>query len=176
MTLAFFILSALDLLGALQSSTTEEERRGFVEWIYRCQHPSGGFRGFTGACIPASSADEERKGNKWDPANLAATYFALASLAVLGDDFSRVRRKECLSWTREMQFGDGSFGEVMIEGKVEGGRDVRFCYCAAVVRWMLGGGNEEAGGNIDVDGLVGFIRRSQVSFYFYFEGLSGLQN
>jgi geranylgeranyl transferase type-1 subunit beta len=158
MTLAFFILSALDLLGALHTSATSHQRAAYVAWIYRCQHPRGGFRGFTGA----DAATEG--GGEWDPANVAATYFALASLAVLGDDLGGVRRRECLEWVREMQDVDGSFGEVKIGGRIEGGRDVRFCYCASAVRWMLGGGNERGEGDIDVEGLVGFVKGSQVSF------------
>lgn len=107
------------------------------------------------------------KSNKWDPANLASTYFALASLAVLGDDFGKVRRRECLAWVRGMQHSDGSFGEVMVDGEIKEGRDVRFCYCASVVRWILGGGRDGYGErDIDVEGLVGFVRASKVSFCF----------
>lgn len=44
MSLAFFALSSLDLLGAL-ASITPAEKAGYVEWIYAQQHPQGGFRG-----------------------------------------------------------------------------------------------------------------------------------
>ncbi|KAL8953649.1 MAG: hypothetical protein Q9222_000486 [Ikaeria aurantiellina] len=160
MTLAFFILCALDLLDALDSNTTEEERLAYVDWIYRCQHPGGGFRGFTGALV---ANDERNEGNEhWDPANIAATYFALANLAILGDDLQRVKGRECLDWLKRLQLDDGTFGEAVgKDGQVEGGRDMRFCYCAAVIRWILGGGNGEDE-DIDVPKLMLFLEASQV--------------
>ncbi len=162
-TLAFFILSALDLLGVLYEKTTEPERAAYIDWIYRCQHPDGGFRGFTGANVGEA---RNAANSCWDPANLAATYFSLAALAVLGDGLERVRRMECLNWMRRLQFSDGSFGEALGEGgEVDGPRDVRFCYCAAAVRWMLQIGQddkEDWAGDIDVDAMVGFVISSQV--------------
>lgn len=162
-TLAFFILSALDLLGVLHERTSEAERAAYIDWIYRCQHPDGGFRGFTGTDV----GEARNAGNScWDPANVAATYFSLAALTVLGDGLQRVRRRECLKWIKSLQLADGSFGEALGEsGKVEGGMDVRFCYCAAAVRWMLRLVSYEEEVNIvdiNVEALVGFITSSQV--------------
>lgn len=37
MTIAFFCLSALDLLGTLEEKTTDEERKRYREWIWRLQ-------------------------------------------------------------------------------------------------------------------------------------------
>lgn len=37
MTLLFFAISGLDLLGALDSSVSEEEKSSIVEWIYAQQ-------------------------------------------------------------------------------------------------------------------------------------------
>lgn len=102
----------------------------------------------------------------WDPANVAATYFSLAALTVLGDGLQRVRRRECLKWIKALQLADGSFGEGLGEsGKVDGGRDVRFCYCAAAVRWMLRLGSHDEDvdvADIDVEALLQFITSSQV--------------
>lgn len=71
-----------------------------------------------------------------------------------------------MKWIKALQLADGSFGESLGEsGKVEGGRDLRFCYCAAAVRWMLrlGSHDEEVDvADIDVEALVGFITSSQV--------------
>lgn len=158
-TLAFFTLSALDLLGVLHERTTADERAAYVKWIYRCQHPDGGFRGFTGA-----DAGQSRE-SCWDPANMAATYFSLASLLVLGDDMKQVKRKECLKWIRRLQLEDGSFGEAIGKGgKVEGGRDARYCYCAVAVRWILQAGEagEQNHEDINVGALIRFITSSQV--------------
>ncbi|KAL8813457.1 MAG: hypothetical protein Q9223_000216 [Gallowayella weberi] len=158
MTLAFFILCGLDLLGVLEINTTEADRVAYVDWIYRCQHPDGGFRGFTGADMGGERMEENQH---WDPANIAATYFALASLAILGDNLGRVKRIECLRWLRRLQLSDGTFGEALgIQGEAHSGRDMRFCYCAAAIKWILGGGEEDEE-DIDVDGLVRFIEASQ---------------
>ncbi|KAL9021659.1 MAG: hypothetical protein Q9185_001194 [Variospora sp. 1 TL-2023] len=160
MTLAFFTLCALDLLGALDTHTTEAERSAHAEWIYQCQHPDGGFRGFTGTDL----GDRRTKRNHhWDPANIAATYFALVSLAILGDDLARVEGSKCLTWLKRLQLRDGTFGEALSLGEeVQGGRDVRFCFCAAAIRWILGREAEaEAEGNIDVDKMMRFFEASQ---------------
>ena len=164
MTLALFTLSALDLLGVLHEKTTANERRDWIEWIYLCQHPEGGFRGFTGTDFGDELRNEENQ--HWDPANLAGTFFALAALAVLGDDFGRVRRRQCLEWLKKLQWEDGSFGEVLGEGgRIEGKRDVRYSFLAALVRWILRGEKGDVDGSvgdIDVDALAGFITASQV--------------
>ncbi|KAL9131840.1 MAG: hypothetical protein Q9217_000286, partial [Psora testacea] len=158
MTFAFFTLSALDLLDALYDHTTADERQGYADWIYRCQHPGGGFRGFTGA---KGGNDVDQEGNCWDPANLAATFFALAALIVLGDGMDSVRARECLEWVRRLQRSDGSFGEAIGKGGViEGGGDIRYCYLAAGVRWVLRRAEMERAGDIDVEGLVGYVGRS----------------
>ena len=163
MTLAFFTVSALDLLGVLHEKTTSSERRDFVDWIYLCQHPSGGFRGFTGTKFGCGARRDET--GRWDPANLAGTFFALMALAVLGDDLTRVGRRECLIWLTKLQCDDGSFGEMLGEGAtIEGGQDVRFCYLAAAVRWVLRGTGEglEDVEDIDVDNLAIFVMASKV--------------
>ena len=175
MTLAFFTLSALDLLGVLHERTTISERTEYIDWIYLCQHPSGGFRGFTGS----NFGDGLRNGDNghWDPANLAGTFFALAALAVLGDGMERVKRKECLEWLTKLQCEDGSFGEVLgAESKIEGGGDVRFCYLATVVRWILQGPEQEYDDvkDIDIDKLAAFIMASQVRTKRYSDGKYGI--
>lgn len=105
-----------------------------------------------------------------DPANLPATYFAMLSLSFVGG-LERVKRREALEWLRKLQREDGSFGELVTgEGNVEGGRDMRPCYSALAVRWLLRG--EEVGGgkdDIDVEKLVGFLRAGQVGTVVLFE-------
>lgn len=160
------MLAGLDLLGALDTAITQEERQGFTDWIYRCQHPDGGFRMWPGTDFGDRSNEQNAK---WDPANVPATYFALAALLIIGDDLKRVRRKQTLQWIRQMQRPDGSFGETLVEGKVEGGRDPRFGYCGSGVRHVLRGtatGDLDIDGetvrDIDVDGLVECIIQSEV--------------
>ncbi|KAB2572272.1 Geranylgeranyl transferase type-1 subunit beta [Lasiodiplodia hormozganensis] len=163
MTLAFFIVAALDLLGAVRESCTEQERQDYIAWVYRNQHPDGGFRAAPAMDLAgARSADN----GHWDPANLPATYFALQTLLVLGDDLQRVKRRECLQWLPRLQRpDDGSFGETLGEGgRIEGGHDTRFIYCAAGVRWILRGcvdGDVDGVRDIDVDAVVRCIRASE---------------
>ena len=162
MMLAYFTFLSLDLLGALDLSP--EERQNALDWVYLCQHHEGGFRGSPGVDLDG----REAAGNKsWDGASVPATFFALSILAILRDDFARVRRKECLSWLRRVQRKDGSFGEHLGEnGVVEGGMDTRFGFCAAGVRWMLRGGavgDVEGVEDIDTDALIECIRVAQVS-------------
>jgi geranylgeranyl transferase type-1 subunit beta len=142
MLFGFFIVSALDLLGLLdpdletgKAKITDEEKKGWVDWIYHCQHPSGGFRGFTGTIV-------EGQESEWDPANLPSTFFALCILLILGDDLERVEREASLVWVKKLQRKDGSFGEVLGgRAKIEGGKDLRFCCCAAGILHILRDGD-----------------------------------
>ena len=160
------MVSALDLLDSLTVACSEDERCDYVNWIYRCQHPDGGFRMWPGTDFGERATEANAK---WDPANIPATYFALAALLILGDDFKRVRRKETLHWIRKMQRSDGSFGETLVDGQVEGGRDPRAGYCASGIRYILGGSQPVTSDidsnkieDIDVDTLVRCIRQSEV--------------
>ena len=166
MYLAFLIVSALDVLDALPTVCDENERPDYVNWIYRCQHPNGGFRMWPGTDFGERATEANAR---WDPANIPATYFALATLLILGDDFKRVRRKQTLQWLHKTQRPDGSFGQTLVDGRVEGGNDSRFGYCASGIRRILRGpktttltvdGDEPQ--DIDIDALVRCIRAAEV--------------
>ncbi|RVX73892.1 hypothetical protein B0A52_02782 [Exophiala mesophila] len=137
MSFGFFIVAALDLLDVLDTVISESERRSWIEWIYACQVPhTGGFRGFTGTNLGGLRSPMNWH---WDPASLPNTYFALATLTILGDDLSRVSRNECLRWISRLQAPDGSFGEFFgPEGEVVGGSDPRLCLCAVGTLKLLG--------------------------------------
>jgi geranylgeranyl transferase type-1 subunit beta len=104
-----------------------------------------------------------------DPANanIAATGFALLCLGVLAegdgaDAFQGVDRVRTLKWLKRLQREDGSFGEVIADdGRIAGGRDMRYCYVAVIIRWALGGGEDDKSLDFDVDALVRHIRRGQ---------------
>ena len=174
MMLGTFILSALDVLSALDTHMTQDERDGFVNWIYSCQHPEGGFRAFDGTdCSqrsPSGGQDEETSRRRnvasaspWDPANIAGTFFALSGLLILGDNLERVRRKEALRWLRSLQLEDGSFLEAASESEFPGyGQDVRFCFLAVLIRSILRTAGEEDTPDIDDERLARFIIASQV--------------
>lgn len=176
MYLGYFILAALDVLGALTSSTTPSERQDYIDWIYTCQHSHGGFKMWRGADFGDLNTDENVK---WDPANVPATYFALVALLVLGDDFERVKRKEALEWLRLMQREDGSFGETLVGGKIEGGRDPRSAHCAAGARFILRGDGEgplevegEKIDDINVDKMVECIRNAEVGLQHHYRRMT----
>lgn len=165
MSLAFFTLSGLDLLGTLKQNTTEAQRKEYIDWIYLNQHPQGGFRAFPGATFGDATTQDNQH---WDPANLPATFFALCSLLILDDDLSRVKRRECLQWLTQLQRPDGSFGETLVKGTINGGTDSRFGYCATGVRYVLRGlydGQIEGCPDIEIDNFVTCIRGSEVSYH-----------
>ncbi|TXB95433.1 hypothetical protein FocTR4_00016844 [Fusarium oxysporum f. sp. cubense] len=141
--LGFFILSSLDLLGAGADILSAAKRKSIHDWILKCQHPNGGFCGSPTHRYPDNFYDE-RKSDNADPANLPATFFALLNLNYVG------KRK------------DGSFGEIIKDGRIEGGRDMRYCHFASAVRIILRGDLPSVGGedygDIDVDALVRHIR------------------
>lgn len=163
MMLSFFIVSSMDLLNCLDSSLTGEDRERYINWVYLCQHIDGGFRGFPGGDLGELRNEEN---TAWDPANVPATFFALATLTILRDDFSRVKRRECLSWLTKMQRRDGSFGETLgLGGKIEGGLDPRFGYTAMGIRVILRGQNQgviDDVPDVDIDAFIQCIRQSQV--------------
>ena len=164
MALAYFTVSALDLLGTLTTNTTAEQRADYIDWIYSNQHSQGGFRAFPGTDLGPHTTP----GNAhWDPANLPATYFALSSLLILGDDLKRVKRKEALAWLKGLQREDGSFGETIVQGTINGGTDSRFGYCGMGVRFILRGYSEgEVDGveDIRLGDFVECVRASEVCF------------
>lgn len=135
LSLGFFIVAALDLLGALDTVSSEADRAAWIDWIYSLQVPSGGFRGFSGTNL---GARRNIYNSHWDPANLHNTYMGLVTLLVLGDDLSRVRRKECLRWVKSLQKPSGCFGEMIGEDdEILGKDDLRSSYCGAGIVYIL---------------------------------------
>ncbi|XP_043226586.1 geranylgeranyl transferase type-1 subunit beta-like [Amphibalanus amphitrite] len=132
MTLLFYAVSGLDLLGQLD---LVQDKQSVIEWVYRQQITSelcdgdlsrAGFRG-----SPANSSGAPL--NQWDCSHVTMTYTALATLLVLGDDLSRVDRAALLSGLRALQLPGGSFLSSLHGGE----SDMRFVYCAAAVSYML---------------------------------------
>ncbi|RFU26714.1 hypothetical protein B7463_g9622, partial [Scytalidium lignicola] len=161
MTLGFFILSALDLLGVGADTFPTEERENFKDWVLKCQHPNGGFCGSPNHRFPDDYYAES--GSKHtDPANLPATFFALLLLSFVGG-FTQVKRMECLRWLKTLQREDGSFGELITpDGTIEGGRDMRHCYIATAIRWILRGDSKDNKAfDINVERLINHIRSGQ---------------
>ena len=78
MTILFFAISGLDVLGSLETSISEERKKEIIEWIYSLQVETG-FLGSTFLKIP----DVEQP--LCDSVHIAMTYTALATLVILGN-------------------------------------------------------------------------------------------
>jgi geranylgeranyl transferase type-1 subunit beta len=153
LSLGFFLLNALDILSALEEATSATSREHWISWIYNCQLPSGaGFRGSPATITPLPSI--------YDTDHLPATYFALAALLILGDDLSRVKRKEILLGLKAHQNLDGSFAPVLVQGERFGEVDLRHGYCACAIREILGPVSEDE--DFDVSAAVRYVNSAKV--------------
>ncbi|OZJ03403.1 hypothetical protein BZG36_03999 [Bifiguratus adelaidae] len=160
MTLACFCLSGLDLLGAIETDLTAEERQQYIEWIYAQQvHPSqieedgqAGFRGSSWSGLPFGASSEPRTLYPYDTAELPSAYTALVNLLVLGDDLSRVNKNGLLASIRRLRREDGSFAPIV--GSHES--DLRFVYISCAVSYIL---NDWSA--IDTERTVAYIKRCE---------------
>lgn len=158
MTLGFFALSALDLLGAVTEKLSEQDRREYADWIYEQQCPAdhgGGFRGGPSihAVVPelTGSQDVSQRYSHLGAGNLAMTYTALLSLAILRDSYERLDRRAIRHHVGSLQQKDGSFAPSLGHHEY----DCRFVFCAFAVCALL-----DCWDAINVDDAVGFLMRS----------------
>ncbi|KAL3866453.1 hypothetical protein ACJMK2_043749 [Sinanodonta woodiana] len=157
MTVAFFAISGLDMLGSL--SAIEKDRENIIEWIYALQVLPDrdesnlkmcGFRGST--TIGSSFSQKEGKIiTLYDSGHIAMTYTALATLLILGDDLSRISKKAVLAGLKNLQLPDGSYYPVP-EGSEN---DMRFVYCASCISYIL-----DDWSGMDVERAVQYIKNS----------------
>ncbi|GMH10700.1 hypothetical protein Nepgr_012541 [Nepenthes gracilis] len=135
-TLAYFVLSSLDIIDALDTINKE----AVATWVLSFQaRPgnedglnSGQFYGFHGS-----------KSSQFNPnvdgvllcngSHLASTYCALAILKIVGYDFSLIDSKSIATSMRNLQQHDGSFIPIHIRAEA----DLRFLFCAAAISYML---------------------------------------
>ena len=111
--------------------------------------------GFVGGSFLGTKSDSKNgssvgKSCPMNHGHLAMTYFALATLTILGDDFSRVDQKGIARAIKKLQRPDGSF-EATGFGTESG---MRFLYCACAVSYML---NDWSG--VDMDMAKDYIRK-----------------
>jgi geranylgeranyl transferase type-1 subunit beta len=135
MTLIYFCLAALELLG--QSVAFDSEgRQACLDWIYAQQVLSKdrSFAGFRGSPLSGASFDPEsvlplinrsinrqltrifqivvRKSlavSEYDVPHLTMTYTAIASLLILRDDLSKLRKMEIIAHVKLLQLPDGRY-------------------------------------------------------------------
>ncbi|KAF4584041.1 geranylgeranyl transferase type I beta subunit [Ophiocordyceps camponoti-floridani] len=164
LTLAFFIVSALDLLSV---PLTAGDRHAVRKWVLSLQHPGGGF------CGSATHAlDGQRAG--LGTANLAATSFALlllASVAGGGEDawVEDVDVDALVGHVRRGQTYDGGLAETSRHESHAG-----YAYCGVAALHMLdrplsssgigGGGKSIESGIGDRSALVDFLAQRQFRY------------
>ncbi|KAK3303090.1 terpenoid cyclases/protein prenyltransferase alpha-alpha toroid [Chaetomium strumarium] len=191
MALAYFIVNSVCILTPPPSETQQDrkpliapgDRRKIRQWVLSHQQPGGGFAASSSLVFPVKGYEQwqSETGAQEDVegpglANLPATLFALQILALLADEndeagaFSGVDRVQTLRWLRRLQRQDGSFGEVLklLPGHgwfIGGGYDMRYCYIAAAIRWVLRGDVREGEPgwveDFDTERLAEYILSSQ---------------
>ena len=129
-TLAFYSLAALDLLGSLPQSLPYSSSE-LISWIYRLQlndqSKPCGFRGST--CVITSRTNS----NAYDQTHITMTMASLISLLLLGDDLEHVQRDQIASSLAQLQLPNGSFLATSLSTE----NDLRFVYCACVIAFIL---------------------------------------
>ena len=121
----YFCCSGLDILCAVDKI---KDKKVLVDWIYAQQCEEGGFIG--GGFAPRK---KEEHAENYRQGHVTMTYTALLTLAILGDDLSRVDRQQTSKWLRSLQNEDGSFQAVQAGSET----DVRFVFSAAAICFML---------------------------------------
>ena len=79
MTLLFFTLSGLDVLGCLQNSLNDQRRQEIIDWVYSVQTRDG----FLGTTF--LKTNENSLNGLKNSVHIAMTYTALAILIILGE-------------------------------------------------------------------------------------------
>lgn len=164
-TLLFFCVSALDLMGY---EFSQQQKENIIEWIYSLQIVCGaesgfaGFRGGSALKINNDSDDDHTSCdlNPFDTGHLAMTYTALATLRILGDPLDRVDKKALTVSMRRLQSDeDGCFTATRAGSE----KDVRFLYCACVISTLL-----QDWSGVDREKALRYILSSQSSADYAF--------
>ncbi|KAL1509430.1 hypothetical protein ABEB36_004169 [Hypothenemus hampei] len=147
----FFCVAGLDVLGETEKILRHRKEQ-IINWIYKLQvvnteELTSGFQGST------TLLTKKFKGaiGPYQWGHIANTYSCLLSLLILGDNLTRVNRKEIINSMKSLQLEDGSF-----KGAIKGTEnDMRFVFCAAAVSYILNDWN-----GIDIERMCNFILNS----------------
>ncbi|OBZ71710.1 Geranylgeranyl transferase type-1 subunit beta [Grifola frondosa] len=145
----FYCLGTLDLLGVVESKTSEIERETWRAWLWEQQTSSKYGTGFQPSPYMTTSAASTDH-TEYDVPHLIMTYTAILSLAILRDDFKQLDRSGIVRFLQACQQEDGSFSALPNGGE----SDLRMMYCAFVISSML---NDWSG--VDIDRAVAYIQR-----------------
>uniref|UniRef100_A0A0K0EKE7 Protein geranylgeranyltransferase type I n=1 Tax=Strongyloides stercoralis TaxID=6248 RepID=A0A0K0EKE7_STRER len=176
-----FIVIGLDILKCLNKYSDEDNKNGneMIEWIYRTQihgkfvngNPDNAEFGFRGSFMTAGNylkdldCLEDAK-NKYDIPTISQTYSALCVLLTLGDDLTRVKRKEILQSIKECQREDGG---IAVSKYDLDEYDMRMVYCGVSIAYILNGLDY-----LDKNKIVEFIKKCK-SFHGGFGMRPGLE-
>jgi len=174
LTLLYFILSGLDILGAIHK--IDDKKANIINWIYSLQivqdpvdpeRYSGncGFRPGPAFGNPYDPLCTPKQLYRFDQQNIAMTFSALNCLKILGDDFSKINKKAITNALKKLQKQDGSF--MCAEGCES---DMRFVYCVTSISTLL-----EDWSGIDIDRAVKYILSCQ-SYDFAFAQAPGQES
>ncbi|KZT28744.1 terpenoid cyclases/Protein prenyltransferase [Neolentinus lepideus HHB14362 ss-1] len=160
LALVFYCLGSLDLLGVLESKSTDSDRESWREWVWEQQATGKYGTGFrpspfmTGAgskpVCPLPPPPRWGTYSDYDTPHLIMTYTALLSLSILHDDFSSLDHPGLLKFLYHCQRSDGSF--CSFPNSTES--DLRSVYCAFAISSML-----DDWSGIDVPRALAFIGR-----------------
>ncbi|KAJ4959657.1 hypothetical protein NE237_019567 [Protea cynaroides] len=136
LTLAYFAISGLDILGALDRVDKEE----VASWVLSFQsharrrddRDNGQFYGFHGSRTCQFQPDGS-KALDHNGSHLASTYCALAILKIVGYNLATIDSESILISMKNLQQPDGSFMPIHIGAET----DLRFVYCAAAICFIL---------------------------------------
>ncbi|PWN39907.1 terpenoid cyclases/Protein prenyltransferase [Ceraceosorus guamensis] len=154
-TLAYFALSAIDLLSGVPHDAArvdDEERREWRDWIWDRQVASGGF---VGSPVLQSAKEAYSPSSVSIRGDLAQTYTALLALGTLRDEEglkTRLDKDALCALLSQCQQQDGSFRA----SPEEQGSDVRFVFCAFAIAHLLGQDGWRA---IDLQKTLGYLGR-----------------
>ncbi|CAO3626725.1 unnamed protein product [Cunninghamella blakesleeana] len=161
MTLAYFCLGGLELLGVLDTVISDQNKQDWINWIYSQQivpsddgqnYPHCGFRGSSWSGRSFNPNKTTCEYQYYDSSHITNTYTALLNLLLLGDDLSRVNRNAILKSIKHLQQEDGSMPPTL--GSLE--RDVRFIFSASAISYIL---NDWSG--IDIENTVKYLKSLQ---------------
>jgi geranylgeranyl transferase type-1 subunit beta len=156
MAVSFYCIGSLDLLGLVDTDSSETSREEWGTWIWRQHVVSDHGSGFRpGPFVvtlenEAYSASTDRSSNDYDLPHIIMTYTALISLSIIKDDFSRLDKLGLVKFLQSCQREDGSFSTVPQSTD----SDLRTVYCAFAISSLLGDWS-----GIDVARAVDYIRR-----------------
>lgn len=139
MSIIYFVLNGLDLLGQLPLAGDPQE---IVSHIYSHLIPlqDGSMQAFRAS----ETFELASETNAYDLPNLSATFFALANLLVLEENYlHRLDRHKIMKFVSSCQITEGhergSFRPVLSrDNRAWGDSDLRLCYIASCIRKLVG--------------------------------------